>query len=60
MAGISAFLYPLYIRLGKNINGRTKGRNAINDAWETDNDADKDVNSLPDQFDGFRKGFLLE
>jgi hypothetical protein len=32
----------------------------MNDAWETDNDADKDVNSLPDQFDGFRKGFLLE
>jgi hypothetical protein len=30
----------------------------MNDLWETDNDSDEDLDSLPDQFDGFSKEFL--
>jgi hypothetical protein len=28
----------------------------MNDLWETDNDLDEDLDSLPDQFDGFQQG----
>jgi hypothetical protein len=27
--------------------------------WETDNDTDKDIETLPNAFSGLRKGFLL-
>jgi hypothetical protein len=28
--------------------------------WETDNNIDKDTETLPDAFSSFRKGFLLK
>ena len=32
----------------------------MDSAWETDNDTEEDIETLPDAFSGLRKGFLLK